>query len=142
MADSYGQPNSTYGQAKPAYVSNKEIGGDNIGRVLPRQVSTGIMRGTQGVGTGGVQIDSSNNRIVIPAPDGTAVGMGSIPGSPTEYGFFSLDVDGKLSMKIVNGTMFVYDPQTSKNSFQAGLLPDGTGGAAGANEGFDVADGF
>lgn len=142
MTDLYGTNGSEYGQYKPSYAANKEIASDNIARVLPRQMSSGIMRGTQGVGTGGVQIDSSNDRIVIPAPDGTSIGMGSIPGSTNQFGFFSLDVDGNVSMKIVNGTMFVFDPQTGKNSFQAGLLPDGTGGAAGANEGFDVADGF
>lgn len=138
----YSKVGQDYGQFRPQSVGNREIGSAEVQRILPRQLSSGIMRGTQGVGTGGVQIDSSNNRIVIPAPDGTSIGMGSIPGSLTEYGFFSLDADGNLSMKIVNGTMFVYDPETGKNSFQAGLLPDGTGGAAGANEGYNVADGF
>lgn len=138
-----GNVNNNYGQFKPAKVSNREVNADDIQRIIPRQVSSGIMRGTQGVGVTGAQIDSSNNRIVISAPDGTSVGMGNVPGTlPAEYGFFSLDSSGQLIMKIVNGTMFVYDPETNKNSFQAGLLPDGSGGAAGANEGFDVADGF
>jgi hypothetical protein len=67
--------------------------------------------------------------------------MGSIPNT-TEFGFFSLDASGNLVMKIVNGTLYVYDPSSGKNTVQVGKLPDSTYGAAGANTGFNVAQGF
>lgn len=143
MKDIYGQTDSTYGQAKPAYVSNKEIGQDNIGRVLPRQLSTGSTRGTQTVGYGTTKIDGTNNTITIAAPDGSLIGMGAIPNSVNgEYGFFSLDTAGNIIMKIVNGTFYSYDPDSGKNFMQIGILPDGTGGWAIAAPGFDVADGI
>lgn len=113
-------------------------------RLLPRQVSTGSTRGTQTVGYGTAKIDGSNNRFVVGAPDGSSVGMGSIPGSTTnEFGFFSLDENGKLIMKIVNGTKFVYDPTSDYvNITQDGLLPDGSGGFVAAKPGVDVAELF
>lgn len=119
-----------------------EMRQSDLSRVIPRQLSTGILRGTQNVGTGTTKIDSSNNRIVISAPDGSAVGIGSIPDNSGDYGFFSLDADNTLSMKIVNGTMYAYDPETDLNTVQVGILPNGVGGIAGANEGYSVADGF
>lgn len=125
-------------------VSNNEIPSGSTDRVLPRQLSTGSTRGTQTVGYGNTKIDGSNNRITIAAPDGSSVGIGSIPGSPTnEYGFFSLDSTGRVIMKIVNGTRYVYNPQDSFNNvMQDGILPDGSGGWAVAAEGTNVADGF
>ena len=45
---------------------NPEFAKSNISRILPRQNSTGALRGTQNVGySGGVKIDGSNNRIVL-----------------------------------------------------------------------------
>jgi len=118
-------------------------GGSDLSRIIPRQISTGFMRGTQGVGSGGAKIDASNNRIVLSASDGSSVGIGTIPDDTSgAVGFFSTDTNGKLIMKIVNGTMYVYDPDTGLNTLQVGLLPDGVGGIAGANEGYEVADGF
>jgi hypothetical protein len=112
----------------------------DISRVLPRQLSTGSTRGTQTVGYGTAKLDGSNNRISVGAPDGSSVGMGSIPGSTTnEYGFFSLDSTGNLVMKIVNGTKYVYDPAHNYvNVTQDGLLPDGSGGFVAAKPGINV----
>lgn len=141
---SYGAPDPQQGNVKTgdiASVGNAAVESMNLQRIYPRQLSTGSLRGTQTVGYGNTQIDGTNNRVVITAPDGSVLGMGNIPGTK-EYGFFSLDASGNLSMKIVKGTMYAYDPTTNKNSFQAGILPDGTGGAAGANTGYNVADGF
>lgn len=117
------------------------IDGSDISRILPRQLSTGTLRGTQSVGYGTAKIDGSNNRITIGGPDGSVVGIGSIPGSTTnEYGFFSLDSNGRLIMKIINGTKYVYDPANNYvNITQDGLLPDGTGGFVAAKPGVDVA---
>lgn len=116
------------------------LAASDLSRIIPRQLSTGTLRGTQNVGYGTAKIDGSNNRITIGAPDGSSVGMGSIPGTePIEYGFFSLDPSGNLIMKIVNGTKYVYDPSNDYvNVTQDGLLPDGTGGFVAAKPGIDV----
>jgi len=70
--------------------------------------------------------------------------MGSIPGTdPVEYGFFSLDANGQLIMKIVNGTKYVYNPSDGYvNVTQDGLLPDGSGGFVAAKPGYNVADAY
>lgn len=118
------------------------LGGSDISRVLPRQLSTGSTRGTQTVGYGNTKIDGSNNRITIGTPDGGSIGMGSIPGTdPVEYGFFSTDDSGNVIMKIVNGTKYVYNPSDDYvNVTQDGLLPDGSGGFVAAKPGINVAD--
>ncbi len=137
------QPSGRYHQTSNKSVSNNEIPTSDMGRVLPRQLSTGSTRGTQTVGYGTTKIDGSNNRITIGAPDGSTIGMGSIPGSATnEYGFFSLDTAGKLIMKIVNGTWYVNDPTAGLNVMQSGVLPDSSIGWAVASEDQNVADGF
>lgn len=110
-------------------------------RTLPRQISTGSTRGTQTVGYGNTKIDGSNNRITIGTPDGGTIGLGSIPGT-NEFGFFSQNANGHLSMKIVDGTFYTFDETTGLNTVQMGTLPDGTGGIAGANQGFNVSQGF
>jgi len=112
--------------------------------ILPRQMQTGTMRGTQGVGTG-PKIDSSNNRITLTNTDGSSVGIGTIPGSTTnEFGFFATDSDGNLIMKIINGTRYIYDVNTDKNVMQDGkVAPDNAAsfyGYAVAPEGENVED--
>lgn len=135
----------------------------NLSRVIPRQFSTGTMRGTQRIGYGGVEIDSSNNTITLNGtpgtaqqtvlsgsgltstnPDGSASGIGAIPDTtPQEYGFFSTDSSGVVIMKIVFGTKYVYNPSDSYvNVTQDGLLPDGSGGFVVAKEGYNVADAY
>lgn len=132
----------------------------DISRILPRQNSIGSLRGTQLVGSKGAKIDAANNQIVLSASDGSSVGIGGIPGSPSEVGLFTLnpsgvltykvvngvsyyyDTDGSLLLKIDEGTLFFYDKDTENNYMQAGVLPDGTTGWAVAATGFDVADGF
>ena len=96
------------------------------------------------MGYGGAKIDGANNRIVITNPaDNTSIGMGIIPGSTTnEFGFFALDEDGNVIMKIVNGTRYIYDPTTDKNVMQDGKLPDGTYGLVTVIPGADVSEVF
>lgn len=109
------------------------------------KLQTGNTRGTQTVGFGGAKIDGANNRFIVTnTVDGTSIGMGVIPGSTTnEFGFFSLDDEGNVIMKIVNGTRYIYNPQDDFNNvMQDGLLPDGSGGWAVAAEGENVDDGF
>lgn len=107
------------------------------------KLQSGSTRGAQIVGNGGTVIDGNNNRITITNPtNNTSLGMGAIPGSTTnEFGFFSLDASGNVVMKIVNGTMYVYDIINNKNVMQTGKLPDSSYGWAVAATGFNVSDG-
>ncbi len=67
--------------------------------------------------------------------------MGIIPGPNTdEFGFSSTNTTGELVMKIVNGTLYVYDVTSDKNIIQMGKLPDGSYGLAVAKTGYNVAD--
>ncbi len=67
----YAPNGSDYSQIKVASLRDNPVGGSSIGRVLPRQVSTGNMRGTQTIGGDGVIIDSSNERIGVGKIQGT-----------------------------------------------------------------------
>jgi len=126
----------------PGGSDNPNLRSSDISRVLPRQLSTGSTRGTQTVGYGNTKIDGSNNRITIGTPDGGTIGFGAIPGSATnEFGFFSVDSTGKLVMKIVNGTWYVYRDDGT-NVMQSGILPDTTAGWAVAAPGYEVDEGF
>jgi len=157
---------------KPGTGKSTILPQSDISRILPRQLSTGSLRGTQTVGYGNTKIDGSNNvitigdtilldggnnlisvgdsisisgannAITVTNTDGSIIGLGLIP-STTEFGFFSLDSGGNLVMKIVNGTKYVYNPTDSyHNVTQDGLLPDGSGGFANAAPGYDVVDMF
>lgn len=136
------------------------IAGSNLSRVLPRQLSTGSTRGIQTVGYGTAKLDGTNNRITVGAPDGSSVGLGSIPDSATnEFGFFTVNTSGKVTYKLINGvqyfydddgnliqkvqagTTYVYNPADSfVNVTQSGLLPDGSGGFVVAKPGENVSD--
>lgn len=54
----------------------------------------------------------------------------------------STAADDQLLFKMDMNTWFFYDPVTSKNYMQFGILPDGTGGIATAKTGFNVSDGI
>lgn len=142
MSTPYTPKKSGYSIVTPGNNRAVDLSGSDLSRNLPRQISTGSTRGTQTVGYGNTKIDGTNNTITIGAPDGSTIGMGAIPGSTTnEFGFFSLDTNDKLIMKIVNGTKFVYNPQDNYvNITQDGLLPDGSGGFVAAKPGINVAD--
>lgn len=142
---------------------------DALGLSNPDSMLAGQLRGTQNVGSGGTQIDAANNRIVlannssvtnasvgagitldgnsstitITNSDGSKVGMGLIPGSTTDFGFFVVDANGNLVSKIVGPTMYAYDIANGKtNVMQLLKLPDGSYGIAVANTGQNVSAGF
>lgn len=140
----------------------QDTGDNSFGFNAAYKLQTGNTRGTQTVGYGNTKIDGANNRITIGAPDGSTIGLGSIPGSTTdEFGFFSLSANGKLTYKLVagiqyfydgngnliqkvaNGTTYVYDPSNGYvNVTQSGLLPNGVGGFVAAKPGVDVSTAF
>lgn len=157
MSDLFTNGNTNVQVASTDSTANNPLDASNISRVLPRQLSTGSTRGTQTVGYGDTKIDGSNNTItvgdsilldggneVISVTDttGAVVGMGRIPGTQTEFGFFGTDASGNLVFKYVNGTWYDYDPSTSINYMQHGILPDGTGGWAIAAQGDNVSDAY
>jgi len=110
--------------------------------MLPRQMQTGTMRGVQAVGTG-PKIDSVNNRFTVGDVEGQVVGMGKIPGSDTELGFFTTDDTGRVVMKIVLQTISGYDPNNNyNNNVQIIKLSNGEYGAAFAKDGEDLVDGL
>ena len=123
--------------AKADFVDDAPIVSADFERVHPRQESTGTQRGERII-VGTLVLRNPNNQEQI------VVGFGE----NNEFGIFGQQIENNdpakttLAWKIVGRTYYVYDPTTGKNSFQAGILPDGTGGAAGANDGYDVSEGF
>lgn len=113
-------------------------------RIQPRQMGTGVMRGTQ--------------RIVN--TDGSYITLGEIPNSDGEFGFAFFtaddvlvskygadqqafyDEDGNIISKQTGTTDYKYDITTGKNYYQNGKLPDGSYGAIFVKENVDVADVF
>lgn len=131
-------------------------------RVQPRQVGTGVMRGTQRI------VDT----------DGSYITMGAIPETNGEFGFAFFDADGTLISKYLateqsffnsagtiisqqtaqfqafyddsgnliskstGTTDYKYDLTTGKNYYQNGKLPDNSYGAIFVKTGVNVADVF
>lgn len=127
------------------------IGGDsfstesNLSRVLPRQNSTGSMRGVTTVGYGNTKIDGTNNTITIGNQStGFSISLGVIQNSTSGEGVgFSITDSTNFNLFKMDGqTWFWYDPSTKKNVMQVGLLPDGSYGWAVSAPGFNVSDGF
>ncbi len=129
---------------------------NSAGFMFPYKLASGIMQGTQGVGFSGPQIDPDNNRITVgnivldgrtntitvTNADGSSNGIGLIPGTTTEYGFFSTDIDGQLVWKKVGPTGTTNDLVNDKGIILDGKLPDGTYGTVMAKTGTEVVDVF
>lgn len=94
-------------------------------RVLPRQTTSGVTRGTQ--------------RFI--SDDGSYVTVGNIPDT-TQFGIAYYDKNGNLIAKSTGLTDYKYDLSTNKNYYQNGALPDGTYGAIYVKTGIDVQDVF
>lgn len=119
------QTDTGYPVAKADNTENTAIDHGSIERVLPRQVSTGVNRGTQ----------------TVMGQDGTQIQIGNI-NNTTEFGISVIDKDGFILFKLVGQTWFWYDKTTNKNVMQVGKLPDGTYSMAIAKPGNDVDDAF
>lgn len=91
-------------------------------RVQPRQVSTGVNRGTQRI----------NNT------DGSYITLGLIPNS-TEFGIAFFDANNNRQSISTALTDFKYNI-SGINYYQSGLLPDGTSGMIFTDGTVDVAD--
>ena len=112
-------------------------------RIQPRQVGTGVMRGTQ--------------RVI--STDGSYITIGEIPDSNGEFGIahFNADgtlikkstaeadyrygTDGDLLSKTTGEYIYFYNRDTGNNTVQIGELSNGTSGAAAfAKDGNDLVD--
>jgi YD repeat-containing protein len=128
-------------------------------RVIPRQVTSGVTRGTQTVVnldgsymTLGLIPDGGNdfgiaffnaNGVIISKNTGTVDYMYNSNGvlifKNTGDVQYNYDTAGNLIFKNDGRTQFVYDATTGKNIMQIGHLPDGTYGMVVAKTGTDVA---
>lgn len=95
-------------------------------RTLPRQITTGVLRGTQ----------------TIMNTDGSYVTIGLIPDGGTDFGIAHFDSKGKIISKDTGVTEYKYDSTTGRNYYQNGLLPDGSYGEVIAKDPYNVADVF
>jgi hypothetical protein len=92
-------------------------------RVQPRQVATGVTRGTQ--------------RIVN--TDGSYVTLGEIPDGSGDFGIAHFNASGTIIFKNTGVTEYKYDV-TGRNYYQNGKLPDGSYGEAIAKSPYSVGD--
>ncbi len=141
-------PNEPKGLS-PTY---NDRGNDSAGFTFPYRMASGIMQGTQQVGFGGVNIDPNNNRITVgnivldgntntiytANDDGSKAGIGVIPGTTTEFGFFATDESGEVVWKQVGPTSTIYDLVNDKGIILSGKLLDGTYGSVIAKTGSEV----
>lgn len=108
----------------PGNVRPGNLPQSDLSRVIPRQLSSGSTRGTQTVGYGNTKIDGSNNVIsvgdsilldgnnsviTVNNDDGSSIGMGLIPDSDGQFGFYSKDSEGNIIMTIIDGTLLMND---------------------------------
>lgn len=93
-------------------------------RVLPRDLTSGVMRGTQ--------------RVVN--DDGSYITFGLIENTANEFGIAFYDRSGNLVSKSTGVTDYKYDLDTNKNYYQNGRLPDGSYGGVYVKTGYDVSD--
>lgn len=89
---------------------------------------------------GRVKMEKNDNSIIIIGRDGSRVGMGEIPNSGGQIGFFATDADNNVVWKRVGVTEYTYNPDTGRNIIQRDKLPDGTYGEVIVKEGVDVED--
>lgn len=167
------QSESSYKLANPNIhaVPVGEFGGSDNSRILPRQISTGALRGTQNVGYGDVKIDGSSNQIVIGntvnslgQKSQTVIGRLSTNAQDKSFGVkvvdstgttvqFGLMKDGTPGMEIYDSSGFVLFKLTGKtwywfdkiyntNTMQAGLLPDSSYGWVAVPPANNVTDAF
>lgn len=92
-------------------------------RVQPRQMPSGVMRGTQ--------------RIIN--TDGSYITIGEIPESNGQFGIAYWTASGRLIQKDNGVTTYKYDVD-GRNYYQNGLLPNGSYGEVVAKAPYSVSD--
>jgi hypothetical protein len=112
------------------------LGDTSTGYIYPYTINSGDMRGTQGVGTKGVHIDSANNRIQIVDKVGNIleIGVQSDETLATTY----KDSSGFVISKATAQTHTWFDKTANIGRVLAGTLPDGTYGMWVSQTGVEV----
>lgn len=130
--------------------------------LVPRNMISGSLPGATQIRIGGDQnvlIDGLNKRITVGTSGGESVGMGIVPGTTDEFGFFTLDANGNLTQKTVGGILYFYDESGNliqkiavgtrdiyrtdgTNVMRDGILPDDTAGVIVVEDGSEVDDVF
>lgn len=116
---------SSYKLPEPTETPVGDVPQMPLERVLPRQTSTGISRGTQ----------------AIISEDGVQISIGTIQDNQG-FGLSMTDSTGFILFKLSGQTWYWYDKTTGKNIMQVGLLPDGSYGFAVAEADKNVSEGF
>lgn len=132
MDDAFGAPVGSISNPSPSSLKNSfaQVTSRSLedmaqsDRILPRQVGSGVMRGTQ----------------KIVHTDGSYITIGAIEDTNGEFGLAFYDSGGNLIAKDTGATEYKYDPSTDKNYYQNGTLPDGSFGAIFVKSGFNVSD--
>lgn len=126
MSTPYNPKNSGSSIITPGNTAQGSIIQSDISRTLPRQISTGSLRGTQTVGYGSVKIDGSNNRIVIGDTNGDSLSIGSIQanlGNSNNIAGFGLSVIDNnnsfitLGLDANNESQLVYNDAITNRMF-------------------------
>lgn len=116
------------------------IGGDQNIKISGKdqQISISTDAGTIEMG----RISATRLGLEVTNTDGSSSGIGIVPGTLDELGFFSTDINGSVVWKQLGPTGYIFDLVNSVNIMQDGKLPDGTYGSVVAKEGVDVPDVF
>lgn len=144
----------TAAAAQPMTVTPSSIT-DTTPRIYSRQLLSGNLRGNQNI-TGtltitdpdtnsqNITLDGSAQAITVTNTDGSVVGMGLIPDGSNTFGFFTLNANGQLLMKIVGSTIYTYDltQNPAVNNMQLLELPDKSYGMVVAKTGKSVSSLF
>lgn len=113
MTDGMGSSYSNIANPNIHTVDAADISSTNSSqRILPRQVSTGALRGTQMVGYGDVKIDGSNDRITLGSTTNT-------------LGQQAQTLVGKLSSSVGDQSFGLKVIDASGAELLIGILPDG-----------------
>lgn len=164
----YSDAKGGYSQINYPSITEAKLGRGDTMRVLPRQVSTGSLRGTQIVGYGNVKIDGSNNRITIDDPithsqiilgdqdvtDATDQSFGlSITDKNGTTMLLGIQTDGTLGFRFIDSSGFVLfdsnglrwnwnDKTTDTNQVGIGKMPNNSYNIVVAATGENVDDAF
>jgi len=135
---------SSYRLPTPVTSSVGEIPQMSMERMLPRQLSTGSLRGTQTVGYGNVKIDGSSNRITLSA-NNTNITIGDTSDTDDTTGIGLTDSKGNNIVLLgstpgttpTNG-LTVFDKSNTRRLL-AGTFPNGDIKIKLSQAGYDVA---
>lgn len=132
MSTAYNPTNTGPKLVTPGNIASKDLPQSDISRILPRQNSTGVLRGTQSVGYGDTKIDASNNRITL----GSSAGTGNVGSIILDGNTSSIVVSNNITIDGIDNAITVTNTDGSKigmgkipNSNDFGFFSVDTSGA-------------